>query len=75
MQIDEKELDASMNRAKHEGFNRFMRQPMAGAMISMLPPSEHLEVILRACFDAGFENGCVSNSIELFKHLAKKGPR
>jgi hypothetical protein len=75
MQLDVKELEALMTQAKKDGFNRFMGQPMTRAMLAILPPSEHLEVILQACYDQGFDTGCVNNTIEMLKYLTKKAPR
>lgn len=63
-----KETEAAQALAKKEGFARFMADPMAKALISTIPPCDHLEIVLRAAFDSGFSCG----SVELIVHLIKK---
>lgn len=63
----EAESKAAIERSKKEGFASFMAQPLSRAMISMLPPSEHIETILRAAFEAGHSTGSVLTTIELMK--------
>lgn len=71
-EIDERNK-ATIEQSKKEGFASFMAQPMVRAMISMLPPSEHLEVILRSAYEAGHSAGAVTTTIELMK-IIMRGP-
>ena len=64
-------LDRS-NRDKKIGFDEFMKQPLLRAMLSTLAPSENLEVIIKAAFEAGYNAGLASIMIELLSMPKKK---
>lgn len=73
--ITEKEFEARSVEAKKEGFRRWMQEPMTKAMLSLMPPCEHMEVILQACWESGFAGGSVSTTISFLEHVMKPGPR
>lgn len=60
--------------SKKEGFANFMAQPLTRAMVSMLPPSEHIEVLLRAAYEAGHSGGAVLTTIELMRIMMDRPP-
>lgn len=69
--ISKEQHEAAIAKNKREGFDSFMKQPMTRAMISMLPPNENLEVMLRAAFEHGYGSGCVHTTITLMSMIVK----
>jgi hypothetical protein len=54
------DADAIVKRMDHEkgkSFDRWMASAATRALISIMPPSEHTEMILRAAFEAGHGAG------------------
>jgi len=70
--LTKEQMKQRTDAAKRDSFNSWMNEPMVRAMISLMPPSEHLELLLRAAFDAGFGHGSVDAVIGLLEHLGNK---
>ncbi len=75
------EREQKSARRKREGFARFMDQPATRMMTSMIPASEHREVLdtlLQETFNAGFSCGAgdaMGDIMEaLLKGMDKKKP-
>jgi hypothetical protein len=66
------EFEVKSSAEKQISFNRWMNEPMVRAMLSMLPPSEHLEVVLRSSFESGFSSGSVNAIISVLEHTVSK---
>lgn len=63
---------------KKAGFQAFISNPMISAMLSMVPPMEnkdHLQVILKACFEAGYNSGVASVLVDILTHMTKREPK
>ena len=71
----QEEINLKSARDKKEGFANWMNNPMTKAMLSMLPPSEHLEVILQACFEQGHNAGITSVMLDIVEQMVKKPER
>jgi hypothetical protein len=67
--ITKEQMEAKDQAAKKVNFDRFMREPLTGAMLSIMPPSEHLEVLLRAAFESGFNAGNARGMINVFESI------
>lgn len=65
----EAQQKAALERSRKEGFASFMDQPMVRGWLSLLPPSEHIELLLRAAYEAGHSAGTVLTTIEMMKML------
>jgi hypothetical protein len=70
--ITKEQYEAKADSDKKDQFRRFMQAPLTRAMMSTLPPSEHLEVLLQAAFDQGFGAGAVNATIGLMSALLKE---
>ncbi len=65
--ITKEQREAKDNAVKKYGFDNFMREPLTGAMLSILPPSEHIEVLLRAAYESGYTNGSAQGMMQVFE--------
>lgn len=73
--IIKNQFEKTIDEARAEGFARWMKDPMARAMISTIPPCENLEVLLQGCFESGFANGSVSATIGLMDAMLTRSSK
>lgn len=71
--ITKEQIEAKDATAKKSGFDQFMRQPLTSAVLSIMPPSEHIEVLLRAAFDHGYMVGSAQGIVHALEAIM--GPR
>jgi hypothetical protein len=57
MEMDAEIISKRMEQDKGKSFDRWMASAGTRALISIMPPSEHTEMILRAAFEAGHGAG------------------
>jgi hypothetical protein len=70
--MTKEEMMKRTKEAQRSGFNRWMNEPMTRAMISMMPPSEHLEMLLKAAFECGFGSGSIDTVINIMENMMEK---
>lgn len=68
----EQEIIDKSTKDKKNGFDDWMRNPMTKALISTIPPSEHLEVLLKACFEQGYGVGVASIMMDIVHQVMKR---
>jgi hypothetical protein len=71
MSITKEQFEAKQNSARKEGFRRFMQEPLTRALLSTIPPCDHLEAVLEAAYQHGWGSGSVSATIHLFEAVLK----
>lgn len=75
MNITKEQFEAKNDAAKKEAFRRFMQEPLTRALLSTIPPCEHLEALLEAAFHNGWGSGSVTATIGLLEAVTSKDPR
>ena len=57
----ERKLKADCDRA----FNSFMENPATKVLLSIAPPFEHMEQMLRAAYESGYKTGQAAIVVEM----------
>ncbi len=75
------EFEARDRADKKAGFAKWMDQPATRMMLSMIPASEHrevLETLLEETYNAGFGSGAGKTAVSfletIFKNMSKRDP-
>lgn len=69
MNTRQDEILQKADRDKKLGFSEWMKNPMTKALISTLAPSEHLEALLQACFEQGYNSGVASIMTDIISQM------
>jgi len=67
--MSQAQFEARMSEGKKDGFRKWLDEPNVKALISISPPSEHLEMLLMLTYEAGFGVGAVISTIGLVAEL------
>jgi hypothetical protein len=72
---EETALNEKLTNLKKKRFSDWLDQPLAKAMISMIPEGpvpDHVKLILQAAYEAGFDSGYASMAVEILTRVPKK---
>jgi hypothetical protein len=73
--ISKEQFEAQAAVNKKEGFAKWKDEPMTRMVLSQLPPNESLNMVLRAAFEAGFNNGSGYGMLTVIQSIMKEPPR
>lgn len=73
--ISEQEFTTKQDQSRKDGFNRWMSDPITKALISLIPPCDHLEVLLQASYEAGFNSGGATTAMQFISAVMKPRTR
>jgi len=70
--MNTQQMDKRIEEGRKAAFQSWMSNPMTKALMSTVPPCDHLETLLRAAFESGFGNGQACVAAELMMAMMTK---